>query len=253
MFGMLVTGALLGIDTGSWGVVIAALALGVASYGALGARGSAAASDRSAKAAERSADATVASAQASQRSAGAAEASAQHSERSAGAAERSAAAHERAVELDERRAVHESRERAERDAPRWEPTGDDEAAFWTSDDNHLDGVMINVGAVSARVTAVVLDLPAGGQITGRFRLAAPGPADGGFSSELDVRPGAAMRIEFQTTDGSLGRGLTTDLRPRIAITASSDELDWQGVRTIELLRKGGGITSALRWQARALD
>jgi hypothetical protein len=253
MSAMLVTGALLGIDTASWGVIIAALALVVAASSALGARGSASASERSAKAAERSADATVASAEASQRSAGAAEASAQHSERSAGAAERSAAAHERAVELDERRAVHESREQAERDAPRWEPTGDEEAAFWISDDNHLEGVMVNVGAVTASVTAVVLDLPAGGRITGRFRLAVPGPADGGFSSELDVRPGAAMRIEFETDDGSLGQGLTTDLRPRIAITARSDELDWEGTRTIELLRRGGGVTSAPRWQARALD
>jgi hypothetical protein len=192
MSAMLVTGALLGIDTASWGVIIAALALVVAASSALGARGSASASERSAKAAERSGEATVAPAEASQRSAGAAEASAQHSERSAGAAERSAAAHERTVELDERRAVHESREQAERDAPLWEPTGDEEAAFWISDDNHLEGVMVNVGAVTASVTAVVLDLSAGGRITGRFRLAVPGPADGGFSSELDVRPGAAM-------------------------------------------------------------
>lgn len=219
----------------------------------MGTRGSAAASDRAAKAAERSADATVASAEASQRSAGAAEASAQHSERSAGAAERSAAAHERAVELDERRAVHESRERAERDAPRWEPTGEDEAAFWTSDDNHLDGVLVNVGAVTAHVTGVALDLPAGGRVTGHYRLAVPGPADGGVVSELDVRPGAAMRVSFETTDASLGEGLTTDLRPRVTITATNEDLGWEGTRTIELLRKGGGVSSALRWQARPVD
>jgi hypothetical protein len=215
--------ALFGIDAASWGVIIAALALVVSIYSAVGARGSAAASDRAAKAAERSADATFASAEASQRSAGAAEASAQHSERSAGAAERSAAAHERAVELDERRAAHESRERAERDAPRWEPTGQYEAAFWTSDDNHLDGVLVNMGAVTAHVTAVVVELPAGGRVAGRDRLAEPGPADGGVVSDLDVRPDTAMRVSFQTTDGSLREGPTTDLRPRVTITAGNED------------------------------
>jgi hypothetical protein len=132
---MLVIAEVLGVDAASWGVVIA----------------------------------TVASAEASLRSAGAAETSAQHAERSASAAERSAAADERAVELDEQRAAHERRERADRDAPRWQPTGEDEAAFWISDDNHLDGVLVNVGRVAAHVTGAVLDLPTGGQIPGRFR------------------------------------------------------------------------------------
>lgn len=246
--------AVFGIDAASWGVIIAALALVVSIYSALGARGSAGASDRSAKAAERSADATVASAQASLRSAGAAEASAQHSERSAGAAERSAVAHERGVELDEQRASHELRERVERDAPRWAAVSDDEAAFWISDDNHLSGVLINVGAVTARVTEALLNLPAGGRIPGRFRLEVPGPADGGYASTVDVRPGAAARIEFETSDGSLGQGVTAgNLRPRVAITADNQELGWHGTRTMELLRRGGGISSALRWQARAVE
>ena len=179
------------------------------------------------------------------RAAGAAEESAQHSERSAGAAERSAAAHERSLELDEQRASQKRRERAERDAPRWAPVSEDEAAFWISDDNHLSGVLVNVGGVAACVTAVALNLPARGRIKGRFRLEVPGPADGGYASALDVHPGAAVRIEFETSDGSLGQGVAGDLRPRVAITASNEELDWKGTRTIELLRKGSGIASAL--------
>lgn len=250
---MSVIAALLGIDTGSWGVIIAALALGVSSYSALGARGSAAASDRAARAADRSADATVASAEASMRSAGAAETSAQHSERSAGAAERSATVHERALALDEQRAAQELRERTERDAPRWAPTSEDEAAFWISDDNNLSGVLVNVGRVAARVTAAALNLPAGGRIMGRFRLEVPGPADGGYASEVYIEPGAAVRIEFESTDGSLGQGVAGDLRPRVTITADNEELGWEGTRTIELLRKGGGVASALRWKPQPID
>jgi hypothetical protein len=250
---MFVTGAVFGIDTASWGVIIAALALVVSVYSALGARGSAEASDRAAKAAERSADATVASAEASHRSASAAEVSAQHSERSAGAAERSASALERGVELDEQRAAEERRERTERDAPRWEPTGDDESSFWTSDDNHLSGALVNVGGAAARVTRVVLDLPAGGRVLGRFRREVPGPADGGYASAVDVQSGTAVRIEFETSDGSLGRGVAGELRPRVAITASNDELGWEGTRNIELLRSGGGVSGALRWKPRPVD
>jgi hypothetical protein len=82
---------------------------------------------------------------------------------------------------------------------------------------------------------------------------APGPADGGFLTELDVRPGGALAIHFQTTDGSLGPALHGDVRPRVRITARSDEIDWQGTRTIELLRKSGGVSAALRWQPRAID
>jgi hypothetical protein len=62
-----------------------------------------------------------------------------------------------------------------------------------------------------------------------------------------------MRISFEATDGSLGHGLGTDLRPRVMITASSEELGWEGTRTIELLRGGGGVSSALRWQPRPID
>lgn len=224
--------ALLGIDAESWGVIVAAAALAVSVYSVLGARGSAAASKRSARAAE---------------------SSARHSDRSAAAAERLAAANERAVELDEQRSLHESRERADRDAPRWAALADDEGAWWISDDGHLEGVLVNRGRVEAAVTRVVLDLPAGGQLTGRYRAEPPGSADGGFVSTLTVRAGAAMRVQFQTTDGSLGHGIAGDVRPRVTVAASSDELGWRGDRVIELLRRSGGVTSAIRWKPRAVD
>lgn len=245
--------ALLGIGAESWGVIVAAAALAVSFYSVLGARGSAAASNRSAQAAERSADATTAAAEASQRSAGAAETSAQHSERSAAAGERLAAANERAVQLDEQRSVHESRERANRDAPRWEPLSEHEDGWWTSDDNQLEGVLTNLGRVEAAVTCVLLELPAGGQLAGRYRADPPGPADGGFVSTLTVRAGGAMRVEFRTTDGSLGHGIAANVPPRVTITSSSDELGWQGDRVIELLRRPGGVSSAIRWKPRAVD
>src|SRR5215210_3883288 len=159
MRSMWLIASVLGIDASSWSVIVAAVALAVSAYSLLGARGSAGASNRSAEAAERSADATTASAQAAERAAGAAETSAQHSERSAAAAERLAAAHERTVELDEQRAIHESRERAGRDAPRWAAVGEHEGAWWISDDNHLHGVLVNAGRVGAQVTDAVVDLP----------------------------------------------------------------------------------------------
>lgn len=238
--------ALLGIEPESWSVIVAVAALAIAAYGAFGARGAV-------KDARRSADATTASAEASQRAAGAAEISAQHSERSAEAAERLAAASERAVELEERRAAHEGRERAARDAPRWEPVGDDEGAWWISDDNHLDGVLLNSGRVDALVLGITLDLPAGGQLSGRYRAEPPGPADGGFVSLITVRAGGAMRISFGTTDGSLGLGIAGDVRPRVTVTAESAELGWEGERVVELLRRSGGTSSATRWEPRAID
>lgn len=122
-----------------------------------------------------------------------------------------------------------------------------------SDDNYLAGVLKNDGRVPAKVTAAVLDLPNGGRVIGRFRADPPGPADGGFVSALSVRPGAAIRIEFETTDGSMGAGLAGELHPRVVITSSSVELDWQGDRVIELLRRPGGVAVALRWQARPVD
>jgi hypothetical protein len=243
----------LGVDADAWGVVVASVALAVAIYGASIAKASANAAKRSAGASERSADATVASAEASARAAGAAEASAQHSKRSASAAERSATADERAVAIDEERVRHEARERADRDAPRWAPISEHEEAWWISDDNNLSGTLVNVGSVEATVTGVDLDLPAGGGLPGRFRAHPAGPADSGFVSELDLRSGGALAIHFQTTDGSLGPGLHGDVRPRVRITARGDDLDWEGTRTIELLRKFGGVSAALRWQPRAVD
>jgi hypothetical protein len=68
-----------------------------------------------------------------------------------------------------------------------------------------------------------------------------------------VPAGAALWIEFETTDGSLGGGMGTDLRPRVVIVAATDEIEWQGTRTIELLRRSRGVGNALRWQARAID
>ena len=218
----------LGVDANAWGVVVATVALAMAIYGASIARASANAARRSADASERSADATVASAEASARAAGAAEASAQHSKRSASAAERSATADERAVAIDEERVRHEARERADRDAPRWAPISEHEEAWWISDDNNLRGTLVNVGSVQATVTDVDLDLPAGGGLPGRFRAHPTGPADGGFVSELDVRPGGALAIHFETTDGSLRLALHGDVRPRMRITARSDEIELAG-------------------------
>ena len=253
MRSMWLIASVLGIDASSWSVIVAAVALAVSAYSLLGARGSAGASNRSAEAAERSADATTASAQAAERAAGAAETSAQHSERSAAAAERLAAAHERTVELDEQRAIHESRERAGRDAPRWAAVGEHEGAWWISDDNHLHGVLVNAGRVGAQVTDAVVDLPTGGRVLGRYRADPQGPADGGFVSALSVRPGGAMHVEFETSDGSLGQALSGDVRPRVTISASNEELPWHGEGVVELLRQSGGVASATRWKPRGVD
>jgi hypothetical protein len=239
-------------DTATWGIVIAGLALVVSVYGALLARRSAKAAGRSANAAEETAKATVAAAEASGRSASAAETSAQHAGRSADAAERTAVVGERGVELEEERVRHEQRERAARDAPRWEPTGEDEGAWWISDDNHLRGVLVNVSTVRASVTRVELNLPTGGALVGLCRAEPPGPISGGLHERLDVPAGMAMAIEFSTDDGSLGTGLQGNVAPRVEITARGDELDWEGTHTIELLRRGGGVTEALRWQARPI-
>jgi hypothetical protein len=81
----------------------------------------------------------------------------------------------------ERRAVHQSRERADRDAPRWAPLGVRGAAWWISDDNQLSGVLLNDGHVAAQVTGVVLDVSTGGRVLGRYR-ADPSPAADGVSS-----------------------------------------------------------------------
>ena len=89
---------------------------------------------------------------------------------------------------------------------------------------------------------------------GRYRAEPPGPADGGFVGVLPVRAGGAMRVAFQTTDGSLGDGLDADIAPRVIITSSSEELAWAVDRVIEqLLRRSGGVTAAIRWKARCTD
>jgi len=244
---------ILGLDAASWSAVIAAGALAISAYIAVGARGSAAGSKRAARAAEESAKATSSAAEASERAAQAAEASAQHAERAAAAAERSASAHELAVRLDEERAQHERRERTDRDAPRWGPTSDHGGALWFSDDNQLCGLLLNRGRVYAQVTRVEVQLPGGGRVVGRYRAEPPGPGDGGFVSALDVRPGGRMHVEFQTSDGSLGMGLRSDAYPRVTVTSASEELEWTGERTLELLRKMPGHQPAPRWQPRAID
>lgn len=246
-------GSLLGLDAASWSAAIAACALAISAYLALGARGSAAGSKRSARAAEQSAAATSAAAEASKRAAEAAEESARQAERAAAAAERSAAAHEDVVRLDEERARHERRERADRDAPRWEPTTKHGGALWFADDNQLCGVLLNAGRVAARVSGVELELPTGGGVIGRYRAEPAGPADGGFVSVLEVHAGKRMQIEFKTSDGSLGLGLRGDAQPRITIKCASEELGWAGTRTVELLRKMPGHQPAQRWQPRAVD
>jgi hypothetical protein len=251
--GALMIPAVLSIDTEVWGVIIGACALAVSIYGVSYARRSAKAAERSAAASERSSDATVAAAEASARAAGAAEASAQYSERSTGAAERSATAEERGVAIEEEREHHEARARIDRDAPRWGPIGEDEQAWWKSNRNELSGALTNTGKVSADVTRAELDLPGGGGLVGRFRAEHTGPADGGFVTNLKVEPGHAIWIEFDTTDASLGTALQGDVRPRVLLTARSDDLDWEGTRTIELLRTPGDVTAEVRWKARAID
>jgi hypothetical protein len=242
-----------GVDAAAWSAVIAVAALGVSAYVAFGARGSAAGSKRSARAAEQAALATSSAAAAAERSAEAAEASAQHAERAAVAAERSASAQEVAARLDEERAHHERRERIGRDAPRWGPASLHGGALWFADDNTLHGALFNTGQVAGRVTGVELELPNGGGLQGRYRAEPSGAVDGGFVSALDVRPGGGMHVEFTTSDGSLGLGLSGDARPRITVTSSSEELGWAEDRVVELLRKTPGHQPALRWQPRAVD
>jgi hypothetical protein len=243
----------LGLDAGTWSVLIASAALAVSAWGVLMAKRSAVTAERSAAASERSADATVAAVEAASRSAGAAEISAQHSERSSTAAERSAAADERAVAIEEDRVRHEARQRVDRDAPRWEPLAEDESAWWISDDRNLSGILKNSGKVSATVVGVEVDLPNGGLLRGKYRAEPRGPADGGFVSRLSVRPGGALRIEFDAPDGSLGPAMRSAVRPRIQIEAESDDLGWNATRLVELLRQSGGVTSAIRWKPRAVD
>jgi len=132
-------------------------------------------------------------------------------------------------------------------------TDEHEGAWWISDDNNLTGALRNIGHVRGDVTGVELELPIGGRVVGRFRAEPSGPADGGYVSTLPVRAGGAMTIEFQTHDGSLGTGLAGDVRPRVTVRAGSDDLGWQGTRTIELLRRSGGVNAALRWEPRAVD
>jgi hypothetical protein len=246
---MLAPGAFLGIDSDSWGVILAALALAVSLYSAWGARGSEQLAQRSAMAAEKSATSTVASAEASGRSANAAEHSAEHAARSAMAAERLAAAQERAVAIDEDRAAQERRERADRHAPRWHAIDETEGSWWTSDDNNLTGVLINGGTAPTSVTRVRVDMPGGGGLDGRYERE-PHSAIGGGFSKLTLPPGGGMRVTFATTDGSLGAGIAGDVRPRIVITSTSEDIDWTGDRTVELLRRSGGVSSAVRWQPR---
>jgi len=116
-------------------------------------------------------------------------------------------------------------------------------------------VLVNRGGVAAQVTAVELHLPAGGGLSGRYRVEPPGPGDGGFVSVLTVRAGGAMKVEFATTDDSLGAGLGVagSVPPRMRITASTEDPDWDGTRAIELLRRTGGVTAALRWQPHAVE
>lgn len=73
---------------------------------------------------------------------------------------------------------------------------------------------------------------------------------------LLVSPGGAMKIEFETIDGSLGRGLgvTGTVPPRVRIAAASgSDPDWVVPRVVELLRRTGGTNSALRWQPQAVE
>lgn len=248
-----VTAEILGFDAATWSVLIAIAAFAASLWSIWIAKRSAEASERSAAASEKSADATVSAVEAASRSASAAELSAQHSERSATAAERSASADERAVAIEEERVRHEARRRADNDAPRWEPLAAGESAWWISDDRNLSGVLRNSGKVDAVVVGVEVDLRNGGHLQGRYRAEPAGPADGGFVSHLRVRPGAAMRIEFETSDGSLGPALQVGNAPRIVVHAEAADLGWSGARTIELLRQGGGVSSALRWRSRAID
>jgi hypothetical protein len=220
----------LGLSADTWTVLVASGALVVSIIGTSVARGSA---------------------NASARSAGAAEASAQHAEKSAEAAERSAVAAEGSLAIEQDRARHEARERTDRDAPHWDATASSEQAWWISDDNHFSGTLRNGGKVRAVVTGVELELPTGGRVSGRFRSDPPGPGDGGFVSELGVHPGGVIAVEFETSDGSLGAGMRGDTRPRVGVLSRSEDLGWEGERTIEFLRRSGGVSSALRWQPRA--
>lgn len=233
--------AVLGIDAGSWGVIVAGLALLVALYGAVSARGAESRADRAV-------DATVASARAAERSAVTAEQSSLHAQRSADASERLAAANERLADSDHARANREQQERRHRDAPRWLPVSADQAGYWNSDSNRFWGSLQNDGAVTASVTGVELDLPSGGRVVGAVGYD-PGAALG---SRIDIQAGRPIFIEFRTTDGSLALGLSQgSVSPRVRITASSDELDWSGQLTVEFLRKGstGGADGAM-WEPR---
>jgi hypothetical protein len=148
--------------------------------------------------------------------------------------------------------VHEERERALRDAPRWEPVDEQEAAHWISDDDNLSGVLVNRGHATALVTKVVLDLPNGGGFDGSFGREPVGHIGGG-QTRLDIRPGFAMRVTFHSSAGSLGQGMTGDIRPRVIIHCSSDEIGWEGTPTVELLRKRRTVTGGSGWLARAVD
>jgi hypothetical protein len=267
---MSIPGSVFGIDATAWSAILAGAALLVSIYGVWGSRKSsdraersamasersaeatanaAEASGRSATAAEQSALATIASTAAAERSAGASETSAEHSGESARAALRLAAAQERALELAEQRAIHEDRERAARDAPRWAPTSQDERGWWTSDDNNLFGVLVNAGSATAIVTRAVLDLPTGGRFNGTFGREPAGHFGGG-ETKLELRPGMAMRVAFQSTDRSLGQGLQGDVRPRVKIECTSPDLGWEGEPSVELLRRPGGGSGASRWLPR---
>jgi hypothetical protein len=43
-----------------------------------------------------------------------------------------------------------------------------------------------------------------------------------------------------------------DSNPRVQISCTSAELDWEGTRTIELLRRPGGPGAGLWWEPRAV-
>jgi hypothetical protein len=208
-----------------WGLVVAVAALVVAAASALFAKRASDAATLSARQAKRSAD----------------------------AAERSAGAEERLAEIEHRRDEREQTARIGREAPDWDIAGEGDDALLASTENELVGVLRNTGMVIATVTAVVLDLPNGGRVTGQYRTEPPGPASGGWQSRLVVHPGMTMAVKFETTDGSLGGGLGVGDRPRLTIDCASDDLNWQGRRTVELLRRPADHRGRLRWSARKID
>jgi hypothetical protein len=192
----------------------------------------------------------IASSVFAKRSADAARLSARQAKRSADATERTADAQEGVAAIEQQRFEHERIARIAQEAPNWEVAGEGDEALLDSTDNELAGVLRNTGMVIAIVTGLELDLPNGGRVTGQYRSEPPGPASGGWQSRLVVYPGMAMAVKFLTTDRSLGAGLEAGSRPRLHVDCSSDDLKWQGRRTLELLRKPKDHRGRLRWKAR---